>query len=1287
MSADEQNDSPARSTATPAEVRAEAWSHHVHLERTSEFRHLKWRALGPTRQGGRIEAIACSAGYSPTIYVGAGSGNLWKSENNGITWTPIFEKQSTFTIGDVAVAPSDANVVWIGSGETQPRHSGYSYPGTGVFKSTDAGATWTNMGLADTHHIGKVLIHPKDPDTVYVGAIGHAWTDNAQRGLFKTVVGGNKLLKSTNRGEDWKPVSPEFVADPGMGNRGKAPLGVITSISESRLTPGLIYVGLDNGQMHVTRNDGRSWSECGKGLPEKWVSRVEASRHEPGTVYLAMTGFREDDVATYVYHSTDYGETFRSIAANLPAESVNVVREDPRSGDVLYVGTDLGVYVSTDQGTSWQSLCASLPTTPVHDLVVHPREHELVIATHGRSVFLLDVKEIVDSSETESDGAASSDRLTAELVDDVRLRCLGPALKPGRIAHVAIDPRNRSTWYLATASSGLWKTTTRGITWTPIFDQGGSYSLGYVTLDPNNPEVVWLGTGENSSNRSVGYGDGVYKSTDGGQTWKHLGLRDSQHIGKILVDPRNSDVVFVASQGPLWSPGGDRGLLKTTDGGRTWKAVLEISENTGVTDVAFDPRDPDVIYAASYQRRRHVGLLIGGGPESAIYKSADGGKTWKKLTAGLPKVDIGRIALAVSPQDPDVVYALITAARGEGGFFRSADRGATWTRQSNYDALDPQYYGEIYADPHQFDRVYSMDVRVQVTEDGGKSFRAVPWQMHVDNHAMAFDPTDPNYLLVGNDGGLYETFDRGQTWRHFTNLPIAQFYRVTADNALPFYNVYGGTQDNGSMGGPSRTLNRVGIRTSEWIQTGGADGMQPQVDPEDPNIVYSTSQNGGISRLDKRTGRGVGIRPAGDPNGPAVRWHWDSPFIISPHSPKRLYLAGSRLYRSDDRGDNWHPVSPDLTRQLDRDAIPVMGRVWGEDAVQKHRFTTALSVGSALAESPLSEGLLYVGTDDGLLQISEDGGKSWRKIEAFPGVPEWTYVSDVCASQHDARTLYVALNNYQQGDFNPYLLKSTDCGKSWASIAGNLPARHVVWSIVEDHENEDLLFAGTEFGLFFSVTPSHGDPVNQSEGARRWVQLRGGAPTVQFRDLQIQRRENDLVAATFGRGLFVLDDYTPLRHLTNETLAGEGRLFPPRSARVYDELGQVVAAHGNHTMENPPFGAVLTYYLRDGLPQEEGSKVLLKIADSQGNPVAQVAGPTTAGLHRVTWDLRGEQPRNQDEPQGRRRGRQSGPRVQPGQYRVTLTKVTDGAETALGEPQTVEIMSLLEGSLSDTRQQ
>jgi photosystem II stability/assembly factor-like uncharacterized protein len=554
-------------------------------------------------------------------------------------------------------------------------------------------------------------------------------------------------------------------------------------------------------------------------------------------------------------------------------------------------------------------------------------------------------------------------------------------------------------------------------------------------------------------------------------------------------------------------------LYRTTDGGKTWKAILQISPNTGVTDIAFDPRNPDVIYAASYQRRRHVGVLIGGGPESAIYRSQDAGKTWVKLTKGLPSGDLGRIALAVSPQKPDVVYALVTAARKQSGFFRSTDRGETWERQSNYSVSDPQYYGELYPDPHQFDRVYSVDMFMQVTDDGGKKFRPLRWNMHVDQHALAFDPADPKHLLVGNDGGLYETHDGGQTWRHFNNIPVTQFYRLTVDNAAPFYNVYGGTQDNGTQGGPTRSADRVGIRTSDWVVVGGGDGMQPRVDPQDADTVYVTSQYGAISRLDRRTSITVPIRPGGRMRDPKVRWGWDSPFLISPHRPTRLYLAGNRLYRSEDRGAAWTAISSDLTRQIDRDKLEVMGRVWGPDAVSRNTFTTPYGIITALDESPLKEDLLYVGTDDGLVQTSADGGKTWNKTERFPGIPELAYVSDVCASRHDADTVYAAFNNYQRGDFKPYLLRSTDRGKTWTSVAGDLPARHPVWSVVEDHVNRDLLFAGTEFGLFFTV-----------DGGKHWVPLRGGAPTIAIRDLDIQRRENDLVCATFGRGFFVLDD-------------------------------------------------------------------------------------------------------------------------------------------------------------------
>ena len=577
--------------------------------------------------------------------------------------------------------------------------------------------------------------------------------------------------------------------------------------------------------------------------------------------------------------------------------------------------------------------------------------------------------------------------VTTASLKDLRLRELGPCITPGRIADIAIDPRNRSVWYVAMASGGVWKTTNRGISWTPIFENQGSYSIGCVTVDPKNSDIVWIGTGENQSQRSVGFGDGIYRSIDGGKTWKHTGLKSSEHIAKIVVDPRYSDVVYVASQGPLWKEGGDRGLFKTTDGGKTWKLILEISENTGVTDLCFDPRDPDVLYAASYQRRRNVGVLIGGGPESGIYKSVDAGKEWKKMTKGLPEIDMGRIALAISPQKPDVLYAHVQTAAGKerGGFYRSEDAGKTWSKRGSTTVQDGQYYGEIYPDPHKFDRVWIMDMMVQVTDDGGKTFARQRWSTHVDHHAIAFDPNDADHLLSGNDGGLYETYDGGKTWRHFDTLSSTQFYRIAVDNSTPFYNVYGGAQDNGTMGGPVRTIHRVGIRTSDWGKFGGGDGFQPRIDPTDPMTVYTQIQNGGLSRVDRESGQSVPIRPrtggggkggagkgrgekggAGKGRGEkgggqadgGVRWNWDSPLIISPHNAKRLYFAGSRLFRSDDRGDNWRPISPDLTRKLDPLKVEVMGKVWGADAVSRNTFTTSLSVATALTESPVREGLL-----------------------------------------------------------------------------------------------------------------------------------------------------------------------------------------------------------------------------------------------------------------------------------------------------------------------------------------
>ena len=832
------------------------------------------------------------------------------------------------------------------------------------------------------------------------------------------------------------------------------------------------------------------------------------------------------------------------------------------------------------------------------------------------------------------------------------LRSIGPSMATGRIADFAVDPRDPAVWYIGVASGGVWKSVNHGLDWTPIFDDQGAYSIGVVEVDPNNPDTIWVGTGENASQRSAGYGDGVYKSTDAGKTWTRMGLERSEKIGRILIHPRDSNVVYVASQGPLWAPGGDRGLFKTTDGGATWQAVLTISENTGVTDLAMDPRNPDILYAASYQRRRHVGQLVAGGPESNIYKTTDGGASWTPIMNGLPTVDRGRIALAVPSQKPDTVYALVAAASKESGFFRSDDAGATWRKMSDYIVVDPQYYGEIYVDPSNPERVFAVDMMMHVTNDGGRTFDTLDYPIHVDHHEVYIDPANTRHMIIGNDGGLYESWDGGTTFRHFRNLPLEQYYRVAVDNASPFYHVCGGTQDNGSMCGPVRTADSVGIRSSDWIRVGGGDGMQPRVDPADPNIVYSMSQNGAISRLDLRTGQSVGIRPA-EQIREGVRWNWESPFIVSPHNPSRLYLAGSALYRSDDRGTTWKKISADLTRAIDRDELPIMGKVWGPDAVWKNVFTTDYGVVSALDESPLREGLIAAGTDDGLIQISEDAGATWRKIETFPNVPAKAYVSDIALSQHDANVIYASFNNFQYGDFKPYLLKSSDLGRTWTPITSHLPERGSTWSIAEDHVDPALLFLGTEFAVYTSL-----------DGGGTWHAL-GGLPTIMARDLAIQKREHDLVVGTFGRGIYVLDDYSALRSVTPESLARDSALYPLRPAYQIPMRGYIGDGSA-HVSENPPYGALLTYHVARA---PEGATLPLKIADASGAVVRDLQVAATPGFHRFAWDLRRNPPADTAAAgQGRRRGPPQGDPVAPGRYTATLG---DGA------PVSFEVVSVV----------
>jgi len=909
-------------------------------------------------------------------------------------------------------------------------------------------------------------------------------------------------------------------------------------------------------------------------------------------------------------------------------------------------------------------------------------------------------------------GSSDENPLSELSMNAIKFREIGPALMSGRISDFAVNPEDRSEYYVAVSSGGVWKTTNAGTTFEPVFDNEGSYSIGCVTMDPNNHHVIWVGTGENNNQRSVAYGDGIYKSEDGGKSWTNVGLKQSEHIGMIAVDPRDSDVVYVAAYGPLWSAGGDRGLYKTTDGGNNWTPILTISEHTGVSEVYLDPRNPDWIYAVAHQRRRHVWTVIDGGPESAIYKSTDGGAAWKKINKGLPSGDLGRIGLAISPVNPDVLYAIVEAQGDKGGFYRTTNRGETWERRNDYTARG-NYYQEIFCDPVDVDRVYSMDVRMQVTDDGGKTFRNLgESNKHGDNHAMWIDPDHPDYYLVGSDGGVYESFDRGQTWKYMPNLPITQFYKVAVDEDFPFYNVYGGTQDNNSQGGPSRTTSAQGITNEDWFITMGGDGYESQIDPEDPNIVYAQMQYGGLVRFDKKSGERIGIQPKPRKGEKEYRWNWDSPLLISPHSRIRLYFAANKVFRSDDRGNTWEVISDDLSRQLDRNKLEVMGRVWPMDAVAKNASTSQYGNIVALDESPLVEGLLYVGTDDGLIQVLEPGSEEWRRIDKFPGVPDMTYVNEVLASQHDADTVYAAFNNHKRGDFKPYVIKSTDRGRTWTSVASNLPERGSVYALDEDHVNKDLLFAGTEFGCFFSI-----------DGGKYWKRLKAGLPTIAVRDIAIQKRENDLVLGTFGRSFLILDDYSPLRELNDTLGKKEAHIFPVRKAWMYIEnsrLGSTrtgsKATQGEDffTAPNPPFGATFTYYLKEKTEtleekREKQEKELVKadkpvpyptyeemkaemeqekpyliftILDEDDAFVRELRAPISSGLHRITWDLcypqMGSTSIREESPT------KSGPSstlVLPGSYKVYLSKSVDGEVTRLTEPVSFEVAALANTSL------
>ncbi len=822
----------------------------------------------------------------------------------------------------------------------------------------------------------------------------------------------------------------------------------------------------------------------------------------------------------------------------------------------------------------------------------------------------------------------------------LRWREVGPAITSGRIADLAVDPRDHRVIYAATASGGLWKTDNGGTSWRPLFQHEGTISLGAVAVDPSNPDVVWVGTGEANNVRSSSFGDGVYRSRDGGGSWEHMGLEGSRHVGRILIHPENSRVVYVAALGSLWGPNPGRGLFRTTDGGKSWTNVLKVSEHTGVVEVRMNPRNPEILYAATFQRERRQWSMLGGGPESGLFRSRDGGDHWERVEGGFPASPLGRIGIAYCPSNPDIMYT--SAVGPEGGIFRSLDAGETWERR-NAEIQSVRYYGQPICDPENRQRLYVPVTTLYVSDDGGRSFRnLVRTAVHVDHHVLWVNPRDQDHLMVGNDGGIYISRDRGEHWLWQSNVPVMQLYTAAVDMQEPFFHVYWGTQDNGLWGGPTGTRYSDGISNEDWTYTAGGDGFYSRVDPTDPNIIYAESQYGVLYRMDRCTGERRRIQPwqPQDPEVPSYRWNWSAPLVISPHDPATLYFGANVVFRSRDRGDVWEVISPDLTRAIPRDSLPLQGRIQPTDAIDLHMSTALYGNISALAVSPARPGLVAVGTDDGLVQVTRDDGDTWHRSASFPRVPEMMKVSSMAWSSTLEGTLLVVFDGHKDNLFAPYVVRSDDFGATWQKVTGDLPAFGPTRSVAVHPGNGNLVFVGTELGAYFSL-----------EGGERWLPLGTGLPTVAVHALVVHSRENDLVAGTHGRGFLVLDDLGLLERLTPEVVEAHAFLAPPRRAIQVRDVNRGRGSVGDTywTAENPPRGATLDYWIGDvGV----GEDVVLEILDDSGKVLRRVVEASAArGAHRVVWDLRHPPPLGADgQPSRRMRGRF----VLPGSYRVRL---------------------------------
>jgi photosystem II stability/assembly factor-like uncharacterized protein len=826
--------------------------------------------------------------------------------------------------------------------------------------------------------------------------------------------------------------------------------------------------------------------------------------------------------------------------------------------------------------------------------------------------------------------------ISEKLLDGLKWRSIGPANMGGRIDDFAIVEGNPDIIYAGAASGGLWKTANNGVTWEPLFDGETTSSIGDVAVAPSSPDIVWVGTGEPNNRQSSSWGDGVYKSEDGGRTWNNMGLRDTHHIGRIVIHPSNPDTVYIAALGRLWGPSKERGLFRTTDGGKSWVNTKFIDENTGFVDLAIDLENPATLYAAAYQRRRTAFGFSGGGPGSGLYKTTDGGNNWTRLTAGLPEGTTGRIGLDVYRGNPSIVYAIIE--HKEGGVFRSEDKGATWKKMSATNPR-PMYYSKIRIDPGNDQRIWVLGAQMYVSDDGGKTFRTdIVQEIHGDFHAMWISPADSGHMILGSDGGIHISYDRGRTWDFINTLPLAQFYEVGFDMRKPYY-VYGGLQDNGSWGGPSATWTSIGITNDEWVRIGGGDGFFTQVDPSDYNTVYAESQDGYLFRFDLRSGESKSIRPEPPDEKETYRFNWNSPILISPHNPKKIFFGGNRLFISRDRGDNWE-ATPDLTTQTDRDKLPIMGVLPGADTLSRNDGVSHYGTITTISESPLREGVLYAGTDDGLIQVSRDDEKTWKNVTPPPPLlPKNTYVSRVETSRFNEGRVYVSCDGHRSNDFKPYVFASDDFGGNWKVLSGALPEFGTVSVVREDRRNPDLIFIGTERGAFFSL----------DRGAT-WSRIKSNLPLVPVDDIAIHPRENDLIFATHGRSIWILDDITPLVELKKDILSAASHLFDIRPALIFNPYSHKGdTGHKFFIGANPPRGALITYYLKEDGKEE--AKIV--VVDAEGKTVREIKGTKEAGLHRLSWDLRYAPLSGEAGPMARFSSFPA-PFVLPGEYRVTL---------------------------------